>query len=154
MEFSSDVCGMCLNLEADNVSVAIFGNDRLIKEGDTVKHTGQIVDVPVDPELLGHVVDALGNPIDRKGPINASECHRASLKAPGILPCRSVNQPMMTGIEPIDAGASLQFRRACKSSPTNPIPHTVARMVLPHFNTAMHNHLPPTNAVSYRCVYM
>ena len=103
MEFSSGVRGMCLNLEADNVGVSIFGNDRLIKEGDTVKRTGQIVDVPVGPELLGRVVDALGNPIDGKGPINSSERRRASLKAPGILPRRSVNQPMMTGIKPIDA---------------------------------------------------
>jgi len=103
VEFSSGVRGMCLNLEADNVGVSIFGNDRLIKEGDTVKRTGQIVDVPVGPELLGRVVDALGNPIDGKGPINATERRRASLKAPGILPRRSVNQPMMTGIKPIDA---------------------------------------------------
>ncbi|KDQ49037.1 hypothetical protein JAAARDRAFT_36302, partial [Jaapia argillacea MUCL 33604] len=83
--------------------VSIFGNDRAIKEGDTVKRTGQIVDVPVGPELLGRVVDALGNPIDGKGPINASERRRAALKAPGILPLRSVDQPMMTGIKPIDA---------------------------------------------------
>ncbi|KAH9924723.1 P-loop containing nucleoside triphosphate hydrolase protein [Fomitopsis serialis] len=103
VEFSSGVRGMCLNLEADNVGVSIFGNDRLIKEGDTVKRTGQIVDVPVGPEILGRVVDALGNPIDGKGPINTSERRRASLKAPGILPRRSVNQPMMTGIKPIDA---------------------------------------------------
>ncbi len=103
MEFSSGVRGMCLNLEADNVGVSIFGNDRLIKEGDTVKRTGQIVDVPVGPGLLGRVVDALGNPIDGKGPIQAAERRRASLKAPGILPRRSVNQPMMTGIKPIDA---------------------------------------------------
>ena len=103
MEFSSGVRGMCLNLEADNVGVSIFGNDRLIKEGDTVKRTGQIVDVPVGPALLGRVVDALGNPIDGKGPIEAAERRRASLKAPGILPRRSVNQPMMTGIKPIDA---------------------------------------------------
>jgi F-type H+-transporting ATPase subunit alpha len=103
VEFSSGVRGMCLNLEADNVGVSIFGNDRLIKEGDTVKRTGQIVDVPVGPELLGRVVDALGNPIDGKGPIQATERRRASLKAPGILPRRSVNQPMMTGIKPIDA---------------------------------------------------
>src|SRR5712672_732712 len=95
--------GMCLNLEADNVGVSIFGNDRLIKEGDTVKRTGQIVDVPVGPALLGRVVDVLGNPIDGKGPIEAAERRRASLKAPGILPRRSVNQPMMTGIKPIDA---------------------------------------------------
>ena len=103
VEFSSGVRGMCLNLEADNVGVSIFGNDRLIKEGDTVKRTGQIVDVPVGPALLGRVVDALGNPIDGKGPIQAAERRRASLKAPGILPRRSVNQPMMTGIKPIDA---------------------------------------------------
>ncbi|KAI5995448.1 ATP synthase F1 alpha subunit [Pisolithus albus] len=103
VEFSSGVRGMCLNLEADNVGVSIFGNDRLIKEGDTVKRTGQIVDVPVGPGLLGRVVDALGNPIDGKGPIEATERRRASLKAPGILPRRSVNQPMMTGLKPIDA---------------------------------------------------
>ncbi|KAF9006015.1 P-loop containing nucleoside triphosphate hydrolase protein [Cyathus striatus] len=103
VEFSSGVRGMCLNLEADNVGVTIFGNDRLIKEDDTVKRTGQIVDVPVGPGLLGRVVDALGDPIDGKGPIQASERRRASLKAPGILPRRSVNQPMMTGLKPIDA---------------------------------------------------
>ncbi|CAH7686929.1 ATP synthase subunit alpha, mitochondrial [Phakopsora pachyrhizi] len=103
VEFSSGVRGMCLNLEADNVGVTIFGSDRLIKEGDTVKRTGQIVDVPVGPELLGRVVDALGNPIDGKGPIACKERRRASLKAPGVLPRRSVNQPMMTGIKSIDA---------------------------------------------------
>ncbi|CEL61982.1 F-type H+-transporting ATPase subunit alpha [Rhizoctonia solani AG-1 IB] len=103
VEFSSGVRGMCLNLEADNVGVSIFGNDRLIKEGDTVKRTGQIVDVPVGPKLLGRVVDALGNAIDGKGPIEAAERRRASLKAPGILPRRSVNQPMQTGLKPIDA---------------------------------------------------
>ncbi|KAE9399917.1 putative H+-transporting ATP synthase alpha chain, mitochondrial [Gymnopus androsaceus JB14] len=103
VEFASGVRGMCLNLEADNVGVSIFGNDRLIKEGDTVKRTGQIVDVPVGPGLLGRVVDALGDPIDGKGPIDAAERRRASLKAPGILPRRSVNQPMMTGLKPIDA---------------------------------------------------
>jgi len=103
VEFSSGIRGMCLNLEADNVGVSIFGNDRLIKEGDTVKRTGQIVDVPVGPKLLGRVVNALGDPIDGKGPIEAAERRRASLKAPGILPRRSVNQPMMTGLKPIDA---------------------------------------------------
>ncbi|KAF9511231.1 hypothetical protein BS47DRAFT_1319088 [Hydnum rufescens UP504] len=103
VEFSSGVRGMCLNLEADNVGITIFGNDRLIKEGDTVKRTGQIVDVPVGPGLLGRVLDALGNPIDGKGPVNATERRRASLKAPGILPRRSVNQPMQTGLKPIDA---------------------------------------------------
>ena len=103
VEFSSGVRGMALNLEADNVGVSIFGSDRLIREGDTVKRTGQIVDVPVGPNMLGRVVDALGNPIDGKGPIEAAERRRASLKAPGILPRKSVNQPMQTGIKPIDA---------------------------------------------------
>ena len=102
VEFSSGVCGMYLNLEVDNVSVSIFSNDHLIKEGDTVKCTSQIVDLPVGPGLLGHVVDALGNLINGKGPIKAIECC-ASLKAPSILPhCSTVNQPMMTGLEPID----------------------------------------------------
>lgn len=103
VEFSSGVRGMCLNLEADNVGVSILGSDRAIREGDTVKRTGQIVDVPVGMELLGRVVDALGNPIDGKGPINTKERRRSSLKAPGILPRQSVNQPMQTGIKPIDA---------------------------------------------------
>ncbi|CEH15905.1 atp synthase alpha subunit [Ceraceosorus bombacis] len=103
VEFSSGVRGMALNLEADNVGVSIFGSDRAIREGDTVKRTGSIVDVPVGPNMLGRVVDALGNPIDGKGPIEAAERRRASLKAPGILPRRSVNQPMQTGIKPIDA---------------------------------------------------
>ena len=100
VEFSSGVQGMALNLEADNVGITVFGSDALIKEGDTVKRTGQIVSVPVGPELLGRVVDALGNPIDGKGPINAKETRRAQVKAPGILPRHSVNQPMQTGYKP------------------------------------------------------
>jgi len=103
VEFSSGVRGMCLNLEADNVGVTVFGNDRLIKEGDTVKRTGQIVDVPVGEGLLGRVVDALGNPIDGKGPLKTTERRRSQLKAPGVLPRRSVNQPMMTGLKAVDA---------------------------------------------------
>lgn len=103
VEFSSGVRGMCLNLEADNVGVTIFGNDRLIKEGDTVKRTGQIVDVPVGPGLLGRVVDALGNPIDGKGPIQAAGRTKAQLKAPGILPRRSVHEPMQTGLKSVDS---------------------------------------------------
>ncbi|AFR96068.1 ATP synthase subunit alpha, mitochondrial [Cryptococcus neoformans] len=103
VEFSSGVRGMCLNLEADNVGVTIFGNDRLIKEGDTVKRTGQIVDVPVGPGLLGRVVDALGNPIDGKGPIKAEGRTKAQLKAPGILPRRSVHEPMQTGLKSVDS---------------------------------------------------
>merc|ERR1712029_717161 len=103
VEFSSGLKGMALNLEPDNVGVVVFGNDRLIREGDTVKRTGQIVDVPVGEGLLGRVVDALGNPIDGKGPLNTTERRRSQMKAPGILPRRSVNQPMMTGYKAVDA---------------------------------------------------
>ncbi|KIM59002.1 hypothetical protein SCLCIDRAFT_1188269 [Scleroderma citrinum Foug A] len=114
MEFSSGVRGMCLNFKADNVGVSIFGNSCLIKEGDTVKCTGQIVDVPIGPGLLGHVVNALGNLIDGKGPIEAIE-RRASLKAPSILPCRStVNQPMMTRLEPIDTMVLADRNHQCE----------------------------------------
>ncbi|EER39093.1 ATP synthase subunit alpha [Histoplasma capsulatum H143] len=98
VEFASGVKGMCMNLEAGQVGVVLFGSDRLVKEGETVKRTGEIVDVPVGPELLGRVIDALGNPIDGKGPIKAKEKRRAQLKAPGILPRRSVNQPVQTGL--------------------------------------------------------
>lgn len=103
VEFQSGVRGMCLNLETDNVGITVFASDRTIKEGDTVKRTGQVIDVPVGPELLGRVVDALGNPIDGKGPIKTSERRRTTLKAPGVLPRRSVNQPMMTGLKSVDA---------------------------------------------------
>ncbi|KAK4200186.1 P-loop containing nucleoside triphosphate hydrolase protein [Triangularia verruculosa] len=103
VEFASGVKGMCMNLEAGQVGVVLFGSDRLVKEGETVKRTGEIVDVPVGPELLGRVVDALGNPIDGKGPINTKEKRRAQLKAPGILPRKSVNQPVQTGLKCIDA---------------------------------------------------
>ncbi|KAM7217376.1 ATP synthase [Rhypophila decipiens] len=94
---------MCMNLEAGQVGVVLFGSDRLVKEGETVKRTGEIVDVPVGPELLGRVVDALGNPIDGKGPLNTKEKRRAQLKAPGILPRQSVNQPVQTGLKSVDA---------------------------------------------------
>lgn len=94
---------MALNLEADQVGVVLFGSDRLVKEGETVKRTGQIVSVPTGPELLGRVVDGLGNPIDGKGPINASSTSRAQVKAPGILPRRSVYEPMQTGLKSVDA---------------------------------------------------
>ncbi|WP_296077387.1 F0F1 ATP synthase subunit alpha [uncultured Agrobacterium sp.] len=103
VEFPGGIRGMALNLEADNVGVVIFGSDRDIKEGDTVKRTGAIVDVPVGPELLGRVVDALGNPIDGKGPINATERRRVDVKAPGIIPRKSVHEPMSTGLKAIDA---------------------------------------------------
>ena len=95
--------GMALNLESDNVGVVIFGSDREIEEGNTVKRTGAIVDVPVGKGLLGRVVDALGNPIDGKGPINASRRARVDVKAPGIIPRKSVHEPMATGLKAIDA---------------------------------------------------
>ncbi|EMR70644.1 putative atp synthase subunit alpha protein [Eutypa lata UCREL1] len=103
VEFASGVKGMCMNLEAGQVGVVLFGSDRLVKEGETVKRTGEIVDVPVGPEMLGRVVDALGNPIDGKGPLNTKERRRAQLKAPGILPRQSVNQPVQTGLKSVDA---------------------------------------------------
>ncbi|NWV06831.1 ATPA synthase, partial [Ptilonorhynchus violaceus] len=103
VEFSSGLKGMSLNLEPDNVGVVVFGNDRLIKEGDVVKRTGAIVDVPVGEELLGRVVDALGNPIDGKGPIASKTRRRVGLKAPGIIPRISVREPMQTGIKAVDS---------------------------------------------------
>ncbi|MCC6983380.1 MAG: F0F1 ATP synthase subunit alpha [Bauldia sp.] len=103
VEFPGGIRGMALNLEADNVGVVIFGNDRDIKEGDTVKRTGAIVEVPVGKGLLGRVVDALGNPIDGKGPIEAAERRRVDVKAPGIIPRKSVHEPMQTGLKAIDA---------------------------------------------------
>ncbi|MGQ2908213.1 MAG: F0F1 ATP synthase subunit alpha [Aliihoeflea sp.] len=103
VEFPGGIRGMALNLEADNVGVVIFGADRDIKEGDTVKRTGAIVDVPVGPGLLGRVVDALGNPIDGKGPIEGIERKRVDVKAPGIIPRKSVHEPMSTGLKAIDA---------------------------------------------------
>ncbi|NXH13424.1 ATPA synthase, partial [Bucco capensis] len=103
VEFSSGLKGMSLNLEPDNVGVVVFGNDRLIKEGDVVKRTGAIVDVPVGEELLGRVVDALGNSIDEKGPVTSKTRRRVGLKAPGIIPRISVREPMQTGIKAVDS---------------------------------------------------
>jgi len=103
VEFSSGLKGMALNLEPDNVGVVVFGNDKLIKEGDVVKRTGAIVDVPVGMELLGRVVDALGNTIDGKGPINTTSRQRVGVKAPGIIPRTSVKDPMQTGIKAVDS---------------------------------------------------
>merc|ERR1711994_449908 len=103
VEFSSGLKGMALNLEADNVGVVVFGNDKLIKEGDVVKRTGAIVDVPVGSELLGRVVDALGNPIDGAGPIGSATRQRVGIKAPGIIPRQSVKEPMQTGIKAVDS---------------------------------------------------
>jgi len=103
VEFENGVRGMALNLESDNVGIVIFGSDRDIKEGQTVKRTGAIVDVPVGKELLGRVVDALGNPIDGKGPIKATQRARVDVKAPGIIPRKSVHEPMATGLKAVDA---------------------------------------------------
>ena len=103
VEFENGVRGMALNLEIDNVGIVIFGNDREIKEGQTVKRTGSIVDVPVGKGLLGRVVDALGNPIDGKGPIKAEKRARVDVKAPGIIPRKSVHEPMATGLKAIDS---------------------------------------------------
>ena len=103
VEFPGGIRGMALNLEVDNVGIVIFGDDRHIKEGDTVKRTGAIVEVPVGKGLLGRVVDALGNPIDGKGPIKVDERRRVDVKAPGIIPRKSVHEPMQTGLKAIDA---------------------------------------------------
>ncbi|HKD21336.1 MAG TPA: F0F1 ATP synthase subunit alpha [Rhizomicrobium sp.] len=103
VEFPGGIKGMALNLESDNVGVVIFGTDSTIKEGDTVKRTGAIVDVPVGKGLLGRVVDGLGNPIDGKGEIKGAERRRVDVKAPGIIPRKSVNEPMQTGIKAIDS---------------------------------------------------
>ncbi|MGP1354906.1 F0F1 ATP synthase subunit alpha [Roseicyclus sp.] len=103
VEFPGGVRGMALNLETDNVGVVIFGSDREIKEGDTVKRTNSIVDVPAGEALLGRVVDGLGNPLDGKGPIATSERRVADVKAPGIIPRKSVHEPMATGLKAIDA---------------------------------------------------
>jgi len=93
---------MALNLETDNVGVVIFGNDREIQEGDTVTRTGAIVDVPIGEEMLGRVFDALGNPIDGLGPVKTTKRKRVEIKAPGIIPRKSVNEPMQTGLKAVD----------------------------------------------------
>ncbi|QJU58801.1 F0F1 ATP synthase subunit alpha [Sphingomonas sp. AP4-R1] len=103
VEFANGVQGMALNLEADNVGVVIFGTDSEIKEGDVVKRTGTIVDVPVGKGLLGRVVDGLGNPIDGKGPIVTDQRSRVEVKAPGIIPRKSVHEPVQTGLKALDA---------------------------------------------------
>src|SRR5689334_20617856 len=103
VEFGDGTKGMALNLEADNVGVVIFGSDSDISEGSTVKRTGTIVDVPIGKGLLGRVVDALGNPIDGKGPIEFTERRRVEVKAPGIVPRRSVHEPVQTGLKAIDS---------------------------------------------------
>merc|ERR1711978_41286 len=103
VEFDSGIKGMALNLEPDNVGIVVFGNDREIKEGDIVRRTGAIVDVPVGPELLGRVVDPLGNAIDGKGPIDTKERRRVDIKAPGIIARKSVHEPMQSGLKAVDS---------------------------------------------------
>ncbi|QNM82779.1 F0F1 ATP synthase subunit alpha [Sphingomonas sabuli] len=103
VEFESGVKGMALNLEADNVGVVVFGSDQEIREGSSAKRTGTIVDVPIGKGLLGRVVDALGNPIDGKGPIEYTERRRVEVKAPGIIPRKSVHEPVQTGLKALDA---------------------------------------------------
>ncbi|MHA1113800.1 MAG: F0F1 ATP synthase subunit alpha, partial [Alphaproteobacteria bacterium] len=103
VEFPGGLRGMALNLEEDNVGVVIFGDDRGIREGDIVKRTGAIVDTPVGKGLLGRVVDGLGNPIDGKGPLVSDERRRVEVKAPGIIPRKSVHEPVQTGLKAIDS---------------------------------------------------
>ena len=103
VEFDGGIAGMALNLEKDNVGIVIFGSDKDIKEGDTVKRTGSIVDVPSGKGLLGRVVDALGNPIDGKGALKNVKRARVETKAPGIMPRQSVHEPMQTGLKAIDS---------------------------------------------------
>src|SRR6478735_8672048 len=103
VEFANGVQGMALNLEADNVGVVIFGSDSAIREGDIVKRTGTIVDVPVGKGTLGRVLDALGNPIDGKGPLKDVTRRRAEVKAPGIIARQSVHEPMQTGLKAVDS---------------------------------------------------
>lgn len=103
VEFTSGVKGMALNLETDNVGIVILGNDREIQEGDIVKRTGSIVDVPIGEGMLGRVVDPLGNGIDGKGPVRSDTRQRVELKAPGIIPRKSVHEPMQTGLKCVDA---------------------------------------------------
>jgi len=102
VEFSSGVRGMALNLEADNVGIVVLGNDREIQEGDVVKRTGSIVDVPIGDEMLGRVFDALGNAIDGFGPVKTDRRQRVEVKAPGIIPRKSVHEPMQTGLKAVD----------------------------------------------------
>jgi len=103
VEFASGIKGMALNLESDNVGVVVFGNDRVIAEGELVKRTKTIVSVPVGMDLLGRTVNALGLPIDGKGPVKSGESRRIELKAPGIIPRKSVSEPVQTGLKAVDS---------------------------------------------------
>jgi proton translocating ATP synthase F1 alpha subunit len=102
VEFASGVRGMSLNLETDNVGIVVLGNDREIQEGDVVRRTGAIVDVPIGEEMLGRVFDALGNPIDGMGSVKCDQRNRVEIKAPGIIPRQSVHEPMQTGLKAVD----------------------------------------------------
>jgi len=102
VEFSSGIRGMALNLETDNVGIVVLGNDRDIQEGDVVRRTGAIVDVPIGDDMLGRVFDALGNVIDGLGPVKTSDRKRVEIKAPGIIPRKSVHEPMQTGLKSVD----------------------------------------------------
>ena len=103
LEFSGGISGLCLNLEEDNVGVAIMGDDSKIKEGDTVKRTGRIAEIPVGEAVLGRVIDAVGNPLDGKGPLNATELRRIEMVAPGVIARQPVIEPMSTGSKAIDS---------------------------------------------------
>lgn len=103
LEFPGNIFGLCLNLEEDNVGVAIMGDDTTIKEGDTVKRTGRIAEIPVGDAVLGRVIDAVGNPLDGKGPLNATETRRVEMVAPGVIDRQPVTEPMTTGCKAIDA---------------------------------------------------
>src|SRR3954452_22795417 len=103
LEFPGELMGMVLNLEEDNVGVALLGSDQKVREGDTVKRTGRIIDVQVGPALVGRVVNALGQPVDGKGPITSEHRRRVELKAPGIMVRQTVNEPMQTGLKAVDA---------------------------------------------------
>ena len=103
VEFSSGVKGIALNLETDNVGIVVLGNDRKIQEGDIVKRTGSIVDVPIGEGLLGRVVDPLGNPIDGLGPVISNQRQRVERKAPGIIARKSIHEPMQTGLKSVDS---------------------------------------------------
>ena len=103
VEFSSGIKGMALNLESDNVGVVVFGNDKFISEGELVKRTKSIVSVPTGINLLGRTIDALGNPIDGKGAIKSDKIGRVEVKAPGIIPRKSVSEPMQTGLKAVDS---------------------------------------------------
>jgi F0F1-type ATP synthase alpha subunit len=131
VEFNSGVKGMALNLETDNVGIVVLGNDREIQEGDIVKRTGSIVDVPIGHGMLGRVVDALGNPIDGEGPILSDQRQRIELKAPGIIPRKSVHEPMQTGLKAVDSLVSSLSARL--QPPNKGKKHSVPTLLLQEY---------------------